>query len=107
MISDSQCRSADSTPRRSDNRHPRSIDVSPRMLAILFLVGVLQHLAIGLLLGVGLMVNRSHTHLGSISYYVLWSSVGGLVGFAISRKGVRASMIGLFAGLILAEILRL
>lgn len=77
------------------------------MLAILFLSGILQYWAIGLLLVYGFIGDGSHIALDFLSYYAHWSSVGGLVGFAVSRRGIRGSLIGAIIGLTLAEALRL
>jgi hypothetical protein len=81
-------------------------DVSPKMLAVLFLIGILQYLVFGLLGVYGFLGDGPHVaRIDFISYFAFWSSVGGLIGFAVSRTGVRGSVIGAITGLILSALL--
>jgi hypothetical protein len=78
------------------------------MLAILFLFGIAQYWALGLLGIYGFFGDGSHfilVRVAFISYFAHWSSVGGLIGFAIARKGSRGSVIGAITGLFLSAIL--
>jgi len=83
---------------------PNDIDIPPFALALIYLLGVLQYWGIGLLLVNGL-VGDVPDRAAFASYFIHWSSVGGLIGLAISRKGVRGSLIGVFVGLILSAVL--
>jgi hypothetical protein len=99
--------SSNSGPLPPSQRRWWRADVSPKRLAVLFLLGILQHWAIGLLgvygfLGDGRDLPVAVERLVFVSFLVHWSSVGGLIGFAVSREGIRGSVIGAIVGLILA-----
>jgi hypothetical protein len=79
------------------------------MLALLFVFGILQYWALGLLGVYGFLgdwrPSRVTVVVDFLSYFAHWSSVGGLIGFAVSRNGLRGSVIGATVGLILSAIL--
>jgi hypothetical protein len=78
--------------------------VTPHMLAILFLLGFLQYWVLGLLL-VYDVVSDFPRAVAFNSYFAHWSSVGALIGYAVSRKRIRSSVIGAIIGLILSAVL--
>jgi hypothetical protein len=86
------------TQSASTKRRWWQVDVPSYALAILFFFGILQYWGIGLL-----MIYRVVGHFSQLvdfgTYYVHWSSVGGLIGFAVSRGGWRGSVIGAVIGL--------
>ena len=53
----------------------------------------------------GSVGGASNLILGFVSYFIHWSSVGGLVGFALSRKSRGGILIGAISGAILAALL--
>ncbi len=75
--------------------------VSPKQLVILFLVGILQYWVIGLLCVYG-FISDPPRRVDWVMYLVHYSSVGGLIGFALSKNGLRGSLIGAIIGLVLA-----
>jgi hypothetical protein len=79
--------------------------IPPSILASLFLLGVVQHWGLGFLAVHGFISNVPNPILGFASYFGHWSSVGGLIGFALSRNGGRGSLIGVIIGAILAALL--
>lgn len=95
-------RSPNSSPLPAREQHWWRADVSPKVLAIIFLFGVLQYWMLGLLFVYGFVNDVSHVVLAFESYFAHWSSMGGLIGFAASRKRVRGGLIGAAIGLILA-----
>ncbi len=79
--------------------------IPPSILASLFLLGIVQHWGLGFLAVTGSVSGASHLILGFISYFIHWSCVGGLVGFALSREGRGGILIGVITGAILAALL--
>lgn len=83
-------------------------EIPPKTLAILFLFGFLQYWVIGFLCG-GLptefMISRFFVAFGFVSYFMHWSSVGGLIGLAVSRNRRRGGFIGAGIGLVLSAAL--
>jgi hypothetical protein len=100
-------RSPDGIDQSAPTKRPWwQIDVPPYTLAILFLLGILQYWGIGLLEIYGFASHVSRVvDLGM--YYFHWSSVGGLIGFAVSRGGWRGSLLGAIIGLFLSQVLML
>ena len=83
-------------------------EISPRDLAILFLIGILQYWGIGLLCvqaEICFTDSRFLVAFAFVSYFTHWSSVGGLIGFAVSRNRRRGSLIGAGIGLALSAAL--
>ena len=83
-------------------------DIRPKVLAIVFLLGILQYWAIGLLCVYGYICESQvpfGVALAFASYFTHWSSVGGLIGFAVSRNRRRGGFIGAGIGLILSAAL--
>ena len=77
-------------------------------LAILFLFGILQYWAIGLLFICSVIPDTQvpfGVGLAFVSYFMHWSSVGGLIGFAASRNRRRGGFIGAGIGLVLSVAL--
>ena len=105
----------DENPYRSPNAIVQSgatqrrwwqLDDPPYALAILFSLGILQYWGCGLLLSDRVLRDLPlGVALGM--YYLHWSSVGGLIGLAVSRRGWRGSLIGAAIGLILSQVLML
>jgi hypothetical protein len=80
-------------------------DIPPYILASLILLGIVQYWGLGFLAVSGFVSDVSNPILGFASYFVHWSSVGGLIGFAVSRNGGRGSLIGAITGAILSALL--
>ncbi len=80
-------------------------NIPPSILASLFLLGMVQYWGLGFLAVYGFISDVPNPILGFVSYFVHWSSVGGLVGFAVSRNGGRGSLIGAIIGAILSALL--
>jgi hypothetical protein len=78
-------------------------DIPPYMVALLFLLGILQYWTLGLLMANGFVGLDFPRAASFATYLVHWSSVGGLIGFAVSKK--RGSLIGAIVGLILSVTL--
>jgi hypothetical protein len=85
------------------------VNIPPHVLGILLLLGILQYWIFAFVFAVWGIVDFSITVLYAlyIMHLVHWSSVGGLVGFAISKKKWRGSLIGIIVGLILTAMLTL
>jgi hypothetical protein len=66
---------------------------------------MVQYWGLGLLTVYGFISNVPSPILGFVSYFVHWSSVGGLIGFALSREGRGGILIGAIMGAILSAIL--
>jgi hypothetical protein len=77
----------------------------PSILASLLLLGVTQYWGLGYLAVTGSVGEVSKPILGFASYFVHWSSVGGLIGFAVSKNSGRGSLIGAITGAILSALL--
>lgn len=80
-------------------------DIPPSILAGLALFGIGQYWALGLLAVFDVPGYASHPILAFGSYFVHWSSVGALVGFAVSKRGGRGTFLGAIAGAVLSAIL--
>lgn len=96
---------ADTDPAPNGKHHWSEAPIPPSILASLFLLGVVQHWGLGYLAVTGSVGDVPYTILGFASYFIHWSCVGGLVGFALSRKGRGGILIGAITGAILAAML--
>jgi hypothetical protein len=77
-------------------------------MTVLFVFGIIQYWAIGLLYAYGRVSDSrdlAHLVLAFVTYFVHWSSVGGLIGLAVSRGRVRGGLFGALIGLVLATVL--
>ena len=94
----------------SDRRwwHVNIADIRPKVLAILFVLGILQYWAIGLAccyLDISDTGSPDSGRFQFVSYFTHWASVGGLIGFAVSRNRRRGGLIGAVIGLVLSAVL--
>jgi len=76
----------------------------PLVVVIFFLFGILQYWLIGFMWFSDFINGLSHPVVAFTTYFFHWSSVGGLIGFAVSRKGGRGTLIGAVTGAILSAI---
>jgi hypothetical protein len=84
------------------------LGVSPKTMTVLFVLGIIQYWAIGSLFVYGRLSDScdlAHLVLAFVTYFVLWSSAGGLIGLAVSRRRVRGGLFGAMIGPILAAVL--
>jgi hypothetical protein len=89
------------TMAKPSKRHWWNVDIAdipPKGLAILFLLGILQYWAIGLLCCCCPQLEFTNSQFlvafALLSYFLHWSSVGGLIGFAVTRNRRRGGLIG-------------
>lgn len=76
---------------------------SKTILLTLCLLGIVPYWFIGAI--GGYVIDKIPDRLGLILYLVHWSSVGGIIGFAISRKGIGGIIIGEIISAIVALVL--
>ena len=79
-------------------------EVPPLIVLTLCLLGILLYWSVGLLEVYGI-INVTSWKVAVILYYVHWSSVGGLIQFALSKKN--RVLLGAIMGLILSQLLML
>jgi hypothetical protein len=82
----------------------RQADIPLPILGILLVLGILQYWGIPLLIMYGFVHDISPVVAFAV-YFVHWSSVGGLIGFAVSKKRGRGIFVGAIVGLILSAVL--
>ncbi len=96
-------------PPPTSKRYWWEADIPPHILVSLLLIGIVQYWGLGLLAVYGFVSDVPHPILfvtcAFATYFVHWSSVGGLIGFAVSRKGGRGSLIGAITGAFLSALL--
>ncbi len=92
-------------PPPTSKRYWWEADIPPHILVSLFLIGIVQYWGFWLLAVYGFVSDVPHPILAFAIYFVHWSSVGGLIGFAVSRKGGRGSLIGAITGAFLSALL--
>jgi hypothetical protein len=85
----------------SAGRRVWQVNVAPKFLAVLFSVGILQYWSIFLLGFIGVYDHMPYA-LGFGIYFVHWSSVGGLIGWLVSKNRVRGGLFGALLGLLLS-----
>jgi hypothetical protein len=66
---------------------------------------MVQHWGLGVLAVYGFVSIVPNPILGFASYFVHWSSIGGLIGFALSRRDGRGSLIGVITGATVSVLL--
>lgn len=92
-------------PAPTSKTHWWEAPIPPSILASLFLLGMVQYWGLGFLAVNGSEGDVPNPVLGFVSYFVHWSSVGGLIGFAVSRNSGRGCLIGVITGAILSALL--
>ncbi len=96
----------------SGSRHLWQREVTPKALAILFAVGIIQYWGFGLSLvyvegttpGLHFETAWACRLLTFYSYFAHWSSAGGLIGLFVSKGRSRGGLWGAAIGLILSAI---
>jgi hypothetical protein len=103
-------RSPSVSPLPSNERPWWREDISPKTLGVLFLLGVLPYWSLGFLVSEGLVGDFRGAvwiRLSCLSYFAHWSSAGGLIGLAFSRKTTTGGLIGAAIGLLASAVLML